>query len=224
MSYPPFIYKKSTNILFSISFALLLPFIVLLLPIFMILFSLIFFPFSLIHEVGHFITSFVLLPSHEPMLHFKIVGGELICTCDLSKELICCIDSIIVAIGGTGLVIISVLILLVLLSKRKNKNMVHLIKFYLLFGLLSDLPNLFPILPSTIRSPTDGYIIHSFLSHMGFLPLLSSRVSYFFSLSSFIVVLVSFYFLGSFIFQLLILFLKPESKASEEEILNLQAK
>lgn len=223
MSYPPFIYKKSTNIVFSISFALLLPFLVIILPIFMILFSLIFFPFSLIHELGHFITSFILLPSHEPMLHFEIVGGELICSCDLSQELICCLDSIIVVIGGVGSVIITTFLLLVLLSRSQNRNIVHLVKLYLLFGLLSDLPNLFPILPSAIRSATDGYIIYSFLSHMEFLPLLSSRVSYFFSLSSFIIVLISFYFLGSFLFQFLIFFLKPESKGSEEETHTLQS-
>jgi hypothetical protein len=217
MSYPPFIYKKSTNIFFSVSFALILPFFVLVFPISMITFNLIFLPFSLIHEVGHFITSLWLLPSHEPMLHFKIVGGELICTCDMSQELLCCWNSIIVVLGGTGSVMLSVLLFFFLLTKSGYQNALHLGKLYLLFGLLSDLPNLFPILPSTIRSPTDGFILYSFLSQMNFIPLLSSGVSYFFSLASFIVVLISFYFLGSFIFQFLLFFLKVKSESTVTE-------
>jgi hypothetical protein len=225
MSYLLFIEKKSTNFVFSLSFALLLPFIVLFFPIFMILFHLIFFPFSLMHEVGHFLLSLWLLPSHEPIFHYQIIEGELNCSCELSHELMCCWTSIIVILGGPCTVILSVLIILFLLTRSNNQNFVNLGKPYLLFGLLSDLPNLFPILPSVINAPTDGFILYSFLSQMAYIPPLSSGVSYFFSLASFIIVLMSFYFLGSFIYQFIILLLKKrtESSIAEVEELNLQA-
>ena len=212
-------HKKTVNVIFSFSFMISFPFIVLIFPIIKILFGLIFFPFSLVHEIGHFITSILLLPSHEPILHFQIIEGELSCSCEMSHQLLCCLNSIIVIFGGTGAVLFLSIFLLILLSKSKNQTIRNLGTLFLLFGLLSDLPNLFPILPSAIRSPTDGYIIYSFLSHMGFLPILSSGVSYFFSLSSFIIVLISFYFLGSFIFQFITLILEriSKSKTTEEE-------
>jgi len=48
---------------------------------------------------------------------------------------------------------------------------------------------------------------------MGYVPILSTGISYFFSLSSFIIVLISFYSLGSFIFQFIISLLERISKS-----------
>ncbi len=224
MNKSPVIQKDTINIIFSFSFMVLLPFIVLIFPIVMILFNLVFFPFSLIHELGHLITSLWLLPSHNPILHFEIINGELVCSCDLSQELMCCLNSIIVVLAGSGSVIFIIILLLFLLAKSKNKNIRNLGVLFLLFGLLSDLPNLFPILPSGIGSPTDGYITYSFLSQMGFFPILSIRISSFFSLFSFFIVLISFYFLGSFIFNLLKFLLNrnPRIKIRDQEEINLQ--
>jgi hypothetical protein len=75
-------------------------------------------------------------------------------------------------------------------------------RYYFIFGLLADLPNLLPILPSSLGFITDGFASNTCLYQMGYSILISDKMSSVFSLISSIMVLASFFFLGSFLYRL----------------------
>lgn len=187
---------------FSGLFAILLPISVILFPFVMLPFNILFFPFSLLHELGHFCLTMCFLPSINPQIKFGLIGGELNCTCVVNEDFPCCWSSVISILGGSGSVILIVLVTYFAVSKIKSKTALDLGRKFIIFGLLADFPNLFPILPFSLGSVTDGYVIYSYIHQMGYIPSFPSNLSYFLSLISMIMVLISFYFLGSFLYHI----------------------
>jgi hypothetical protein len=84
-----------------------------------------------------------------------------------------------------------------------------LFKKFLIFGLLYDLTNLFPILPSILGASNDGYSISVILLRMGYSTLPSFSMSIIYSCAAILLVLVAYYYLGSCIYYLISL---PKAK------------
>ncbi|MFX0183810.1 MAG: hypothetical protein ACFE95_12070 [Candidatus Hodarchaeota archaeon] len=142
------------------------------------------------------------IPSINPQIKFGLIGWELNCSCVVNESFPCCWPSVISILGGSGSVVVIVLISYFIVSKIKSKTVLSPWGKFLIFGLLADFPNLFPILPSSLGSVTDGYVIYSYLHKMGYFPSFPSNLSYFLSLISMIMVLISFYLLGSFLYHI----------------------
>jgi hypothetical protein len=198
----PILNNKRFCFVFSGLFALLLPISVIIFPFVMPVFNLLFFPFSLLHELGHFSLIMWLSPLLSPQIKFGTIEGELSCMCIIKEGFPCCWSSVISILGGSGSIIIIGMLIFIILPKLKSKKVVDIGRKYIIFGILADLPNLFPILPTSLGSVTDGYIIYTFVHEMGYLPLLPPNLSNFLSLASMITVLISFYFLGSFLYHI----------------------
>lgn len=199
----PLLYSRKADIFFSISFVIMLPFSVVLFPFLMFLFNIIFFPITLIHELGHYCIIKCLQPSLHPQMEIGLTQGDFQCGCVLTQGFPCCWSSIFSMLGGTVSVAFFVLIIVYTLSKLEYNSIHSIIKKYLIFGLLADIPNLFPIFPSSLGSTTDGYAIYMYLHQMGYVPLFSANFSYLLSWISIFLVCTSFYFLGSFFFQII---------------------
>ncbi|UCE12161.1 MAG: hypothetical protein JSV04_08120 [Candidatus Heimdallarchaeota archaeon] len=138
-------------------------------------------------------------------MRFELVQGELQCSCVLTTGFPCCWSSVLSMLGGTVSVALFVIFIALILSKLEYNNINSIARKYLIFGLLADFPNLFPIFPYSLGGTTDGYAIYMYLYQMGYLPLFPGSFSYVLSLISFFLVLGSFYFLGSFFYQFIIL-------------------
>ena len=190
---------KKARFLFSIIFVFLLPICVLILPIFSIMFNLLFLPFTLIHELGHLYAIVLFLPSLDPQLEFHLLGVEFRCTCVIDKEFPLCWQTIISMFAGSFSVMIFVIMGCITLFRIRSGIMFDIGKHYLIFGLLSDLPNLLPIFPSSLGFVTDGFAINSCLNQMGYPFFFSSNISNVFSFISILLVLASFFFLGLFL-------------------------
>lgn len=203
-----FLKNRRAELLFSSVFAFILPISVVIIPYCMLLFNIIYFPFSLIHELGHLLTTIFLLPSLNPLIKFELVRGELKCICVVYDSFPCCWPSVVSMIAGTSSVVLAVVGVNFVLSRNLSTTIYVPCKKILGFGLLADLPNAFPISPSNLGSITDGYAAYTYLHQMGYLPLLQSSLSTFFSLISVIIVLVSFYYLGSFLYHIGLLIIR----------------
>lgn len=190
---------KKARFLFSIIFVFLLPICVLILPIFSIMFNLLFFPFTLIHELGHLCVIALFLPSLDPQLEFHLLGIEFCCACVVDKEFPLCWQTIISMFAGSFSVVIFVILCNFTLFRIRSGIMLDIGKYYLIFGLLSDLPNLLPILPSSLGFVTDGFAINTCLYQMGYPIFFSTNISNVFSFISIFLVLASFFFLGQFL-------------------------
>ena len=189
------------RVFFSISFTFLLPICVLLSPLLTVIFNFLYFPFTLIHELGHLLVIKLFLPTLKPQLEFHILDGEFCCACIIDDEFPLCWQSIIAMLAGSFSVII-VVILSIFSFHHMKSRINNTGKYYLIFGLLADLPNLFPILPTSLGHITDGFAISTYLYQMGYLRLLPTMLSNIFSLFSILMVLASFFFLGSFLYNI----------------------
>ena len=85
-------------------------------------------------------------------------------------------------------------------------------KNFLIFGLLNDIPNLFPINPSLINATTDGYGACITLLRMGYSTYPSIEISALFCCITSILVFTGFSYLGSAIFHLGSNLISPISK------------
>lgn len=191
------------RILFSIGFTFILPICISLFPLLMVIFNFLYFPFTLIHELGHLLVITIFLPSLDPQLEFHLFDGEFCCACIITDEFPLCWQTIIAMLAGTFSVIIFVILCIFTLFRMKSRISIYDTgKYYLIFGLLADLPNLLPILPTTSGFITDGFAISTCLYQMGYSLLLSNMLSSIFSLFSILMVLTSFFFLGSFLYSI----------------------
>ncbi|UCG01482.1 MAG: hypothetical protein JSW11_17925 [Candidatus Heimdallarchaeota archaeon] len=191
---------KKSKFLFSITFTFVLPICTVFSPLPLLIFNILYFPFTLAHEVGHFVVIKLVLPSLDPHLKFYISNGEFCCACLTTNEFPHCWQSIIAMFAGSTSVI--TLAILGSLFWMKSGSLNDTGKYYLTFGVLADLPNLLPILPSTLRFVNDGFAINSYLCQMGYSFSLSNKISYLFSVISILMVLTSFFFLGMFLYRL----------------------
>ncbi|MFX0013034.1 MAG: hypothetical protein ACFFB2_04335 [Promethearchaeota archaeon] len=193
---------KKGKILFSIVFTFTLPICTLLSPLLAIIFSFLYLPFTLVHELGHLFSISLFLPALSPNLECYFSEGTFCCACVCSHEFPNCWQSIIAMLSGSASVMIFTIFCIITLLRMKSGIFYETGRFYFFFGVLADLPNLFPIFPSSLGFVTDGYAISACLSQMGNPPLISNQLSYFFSLISILIVLTSFFFLGSFLYHL----------------------
>jgi hypothetical protein len=72
----------------------------------------------------------------------------------------------------------------------------NIIRFYLIFGLLSDLPNLFPVLPTSFGAVSDGYNAWIYLYILINLPFPTLAFSVIWTSITSIVIFTSYYYLG----------------------------
>ncbi len=197
-----FLGARKGRILFSIIFTILLPIFSLLSPLLVISFNFLYFPFTLIHELGHLFTISLFLPSLNPHLEFYLFDGEFCCACLITNEFPYCWQSIIVMLAGSVSVMIFTILCNFSLLRMKSEISYNIGRYYFIFGLLADLPNLLPIHPSSLGFITDGFAISTCLCQMGYSPFLSNELSYIFSLISILMILASFFFLGYFFYRL----------------------
>lgn len=187
--------------MFSIVFTFVLPFCSLFSPILILIFNILYFPFTLAHELGHLFAIDLFLPSLDPHLEFYFFRGEFYCAYLTTNEFPHRWQSIIVMLAGSTSVIILAILGKLSLSRMKSRSLNNTGICYLIFGLLADLPNLLPILPSSLGFVNDGFAIFSYLYQMGYSFSLSNKLSYFFSIISILMVLTSFFFLGLFLYR-----------------------
>ncbi|MFX1283692.1 MAG: hypothetical protein ACFFB5_08555 [Promethearchaeota archaeon] len=190
------------RLLFSTIFTILLPIFTLLSPLLVIIFNFLYFPFTLIHELGHLLTTTLFLPNLNPHLEFHQFECEFCCACLTTNEFPYCWQSIIVMLAGSVSVIIFAILCIFSLFRMGSDISYNIGKYYFFFGILADLPNLLPIHPSSLGFITDGFAISTCLCQMGCFPFLSDELSYIFSLISILLVLASFFLLGTFFYRL----------------------
>lgn len=190
------------RVLFAILFTIVLPIVTILSPQLTMIFNLLYLPFTIVHEFGHLLVISLLLPSLSPQLEFYLLDGVFCCACLTTNEFPYCWQTIIVMLAGSLSVLLFTIFSCFLLLKMRSGTSYGIGKYYFIFGLFADLPNLFPILPSSLGFITDGFAITACLYQMGYSPLISDKISSLFSLISIIMVLASFFFLGLFLHRL----------------------
>ncbi|MFW9905416.1 MAG: hypothetical protein ACFFFH_13830 [Candidatus Thorarchaeota archaeon] len=188
--------------LFATIFTIVFPIFTLLSPLPIMIFNLLFLPFTIVHELGHLLVISLLLPFLNPQLEFYLFDGVFCCACLTTNEFPHCWQTIIVMLAGSFSVLSFSLFCCFALFKVRSGDFYVIGKYYFIFGLLADLPNLLPILPSSLGFTTDGFAINTCLYQMGYSLLISDMMSHVFSLISIIMVLASFFFLGSFFYRL----------------------
>jgi len=189
---------------FSLLFAILFPFLMKGFETLAFVFNIIFLPFTLIHELGHYFTILLLFPDQNPHLNlFPFEEGLVSGTVSLSEVDISWISTFLFFIGS-GTVIIFVLISIFLVRRKNNSNNNNnssLIEKYLIFGLLFDIPNLFPIFPSN-GIVTDGFRAWINLHVLANFPFPSIQFSYLFIGIASVVTFFSLFYLGSSIYHI----------------------
>lgn len=168
------------------------------------------FPFNLVHELGHFIFALILVPEGNPemSLDFFSVNSPHVTYYPSSDNW----EMALTALSGPSITVL--LILLILYSlKGSNYTHVNLIRYYLLFNLLNQFPNLIPILPEQINmNKTDGYGVYSNLSTIFNLPPIPESLSLIFIMILFFCGLLSYYYISVLIYESTIQFKKKTKK------------
>ena len=186
---------QKVNFLFAFSFALALPFLLQGSRAVSFVFSIIFLPFTVIHEIGHYLSALIFFPDQNVQISTHLFDGGLVGGCIEIESLTVSWSSILFLFSGSFAVIIFIVFSQLFLKVRMNKNLPGLEK-YLLFGLLSDLPNLLPIYPIE-GSVSDGFRIWILLRDLIHLPAPTYQFSLIFvGIASFLV-FYSSYYLGS---------------------------
>ncbi|MFX0182492.1 MAG: hypothetical protein ACFE95_05340 [Candidatus Hodarchaeota archaeon] len=198
----PSVINQNLKFYFSILFAVFFLYLLQQSPLIQVLYNIIYLPFNCIHELGHIFASISILPTVDT--HFELCqlheGG---CSNTIPiEQLPVCWESIIIKLAGSFMVTVITIVGITLLRNRKNPISVAGEKF-LIFGLLNNLINLFPILPVMLGSVNDGYGTCIILLRMGYSTYPTIQVSFLFLYMASLVVLVSFYYLGSCLYYLL---------------------
>lgn len=157
------------------------------------------FPFSIIHEIGHFIFMVILIPEGKPEFSFNFfsVTPPYVVVTPSSENW----KMLLIYLSGPLIVSVITIFLLHML-KRSNYRYTRIIKYYLYFGLLNQLPNLLPVLPEHVNMMTmDGYGVYSNLSTYLLFPPISESLSILLLLLLLFCGLLSFYFLGLLVYE-----------------------
>ncbi|MFX0149185.1 MAG: hypothetical protein ACFFAJ_00235 [Candidatus Hodarchaeota archaeon] len=198
----PSVINQNAKFYFSILFSIFFLYLLQQSPIVQGLYNIVYLPFNCLHELGHLLASSIILPTVDSQ--FKIChlyeGG---CSNMITiEELPVCWGSIIMKLAGSLMVFTITIAGIIVLRNKKSPASVAGKKF-LIFGLLINLINLFPILPAMLGSVNDGYGICIILIRMGHSTYPSVEFSFLFLYIASLVTLVSFYYLGSCLFYLL---------------------
>ena len=186
---------QKVNFLFAFSFALALPFLLQGSKLISFGFSIIFLPFTVIHEIGHYLSAQIFFPKQNVQISTRLFDGGLVGGCIEIGSLTVSWSSILFLFSGSFAVILFVIFIQLFIKIGMNKNLPGLEK-YLLFGLLSDLPNILPIFPIE-GSTSDGFRIWIQLHELIHLPAPTYQFSLIFvGIASFLV-FYSSYYLGS---------------------------
>jgi len=186
---------QKVNFLFAFTFALALPFLLQGSKAVSFIFSIIFLPFTVIHELGHYLSAQIFFPEQNVQISTHLFDGGLVGGCIEIGSLTVSWSSVLFLFSGSFAVIIFIVFYQLFIKVRMNKNLPGLEK-YLLFGLLSDLPNLLPIFPMN-GTTSDGFRIWILLHDLIHLPAPTYQFSLIFvGIASFLV-FYSSYYLGS---------------------------
>jgi len=186
---------QKVNFLFAFCFALALPFLLQGSRVVSYIFSLIFLPFTLIHEIGHYLSALFLFPDQNVHISTYLFDSGLVCGSVEIESLTVSWSSVLFLFSGSFAVIIFVIFTQLFIKVGMNKSLPGLGK-YLLFGLLSDLPNLLPLFP-TEGATSDGLRIWLLLHELIRLPAPTYQFSLIFVGIASVLVFYSSYYLGS---------------------------
>ena len=186
---------QKVNFLFAFFFALVLPFLIQGSKALSFVFNVIFLPFTLIHELGHYISAQILFPDQNVHVSTFLLDHGLVSGCIEIESLSVSWSSVFFLLSGSFTVTIFITSILLLIKFGMNRNLPGLEK-YLLFGLLSDLPNLFPMYPTEGLS-SDGFWIWILLHELVHLPAPTYQFSLIFVGVASVLVFFSSYYLGS---------------------------
>lgn len=173
-----------------------------IIPSFKFIICLLVFPFTLLHELGHYFSALLFLPACNPQIQFNLSEFSLSSAQLTTTGLPICFNSLIVLFSGS-LTLLFVIFGFFYFSRKNKSNLLVLIRYYLLFGLLSDLPNLFPILPTSIGALSDGYLIWIYLHVLINLPYPTAVFSIIWTSIASIMIFTAYYYLVSIFFQLI---------------------
>ena len=201
------------SFLFSFLFAVILPLLVLNSTFLAIVFNIIYFPITLIHELGHFLIAILFFPDQNPQIKILTFKEGLKCGCVTLGGLEICWETILLLLSGSVSVILTVILGSVLI-RRKNKKIGSFFTKYALFGLLCDLPNLFPTYP-TEGAITDGFRIWVYLHELVNLPYPTPQFSLLLTAITSIIIFYSSFYLGSFLFEI---FTTPVGKLQKHPV------
>ena len=199
-----FVNNSHINNLSSISFCFAF-FVLLLTPnyqILQILINIVVLPFTIIHELFHLSVITLFFPMIESSFDLNLFTSSTTIFAKITiEELPVCWESVVTMLFGTLGVIC---VISGCLSYLKNQTSSHYLALrnFLIFGLLSDIPNLFPIRPSMINAVSDGYSASIMLLRMGFPVYPSLPISALFYGLTAILVFSSFFYLGSAFYHL----------------------
>ena len=197
--------KSHNGNLFSLSFCF--AFLVLLLipnyQILQILINIVVLPFTIIHELFHLSVITLFFPMIESSFDLNLFTSSTTIFAKITiEELPVCWESVVTMLFGT-LGVICVISGCLSYFKNNNTSRHYLVlRNFLIFGLLNDIPNLFPINPSMINAVSDGYSILIILLRMGFQTYPSPSISVLFYCLTSIIVFTSFFYLGSALYHL----------------------
>ena len=196
--------QSSKGFLFSFSFSFALIFLVLIpnIHLLQVLANLLVLPFTLVHEIFHFVTFAVFFPTLKFSLHFDLFTDKFPTLGTITLEsLPVSWESLVIMLSGTlGVIFVSLGCFRSL--KKQASNQCLVIQNFIIFGLLHDIPNLFPITPSLINAITDGYSISILLLRMGVPVYPSLPICTLFCNLTSIFVFASFFYLGSAVYYL----------------------
>ncbi|MHA2156278.1 MAG: hypothetical protein ACXABU_13110 [Candidatus Hodarchaeales archaeon] len=163
------------------------------------MFNIIYFPITLIHELGHFLMAILFVPDQNPQIKILTFEEGLKCGCVTLGGLEICWETVLMMISGS-LSVILITILVVLISNRKNRSFATYFQKYVFFGLLCDLPNLFPTYPVE-GVVTDGFRTWLFLHDLINLPYPTPQFSLLFTVIASVLIFYSSFYLGSFLYE-----------------------
>ena len=123
-------------------------------------------------------------PLIDMQLEFHLLDGEFCCACIITDEFPLCWQPIVMFAGTFSMIIFVILCIFTLFRMKSKISIYDTGKYYLIFGLLTDLPNLLPILPISLGFITDGFAISTCFYQMGYSLLLPNMLSNIFSLLS----------------------------------------
>jgi len=190
------------SFLFSFLFAIILPFLVASSSLIAITFNIIYFPITLIHEFGHFIVAILLFPDQNPQIKILTFNEGLKCGCVTLGGFTICWEAILLLISGS-LAVILVTILGIVIIRRKKWGFSSYFQKYALFGLLCDLPNLFPTYPIE-GAVTDGFRTWIYLHDLINFPYPTPQFSLLLTAIVSVIIFYSSFYLGSFLYETIV--------------------
>ncbi len=142
-------------------------------------------------------------PDQNPQIKILTFNEGLKCGCVTLGGFEICWEAILLLMSGSLAVILTTIVGIIIM-RRKNKEISPYFQKYALFGLLCDLPNMFPTYPSE-GAVTDGFRAWIFLHDLINLPYPTPQFSFLFAAIASVIIFYSSFYLGSFLYEIFIL-------------------